>query len=674
MTGIEKQEYAPGDILEFYEDKELVCGLCLAVKEQRLQVLTPRNREINMARNRVLLNTNGELNQSQGRENLIKQLAEISEERRKLAENIPVRDLWELLEGEEEGFYCQEMAEMVYSSTPSAHQVAAVLRAILADPFYFKYRDRRFFANSPEKIEQIKLCLEREAERKRQLEEGSEWLRAVWQRKRHPEPECKDKIIRLLKEFCILGKDASEYSFTREILSRAQIPTIGGAFRILVRLGEWQENENLFFYKYDIATSFEEKILQFVQEIKKGAHLTSPIENREREDLRSLDLITIDGALTRDYDDALNLRELEDGIFEVGIHIADTAHYVKPHSLLDEAALSRATSIYLPDTRIPMLPPDLSEEICSLWARKDRLAVSLFVRLTPESEILDFRLVPSLVQVKRQLTYTDVNLALDGDTYFQTLFHLAKQLRKRRIAEGASIIYIPELRIWVNSEGMIHVNKHEEETASQIIVSEFMVLANSLTARYFAERSIPTIYRSQCEPRPEDRPGSSDNHLFQKYRQRRLLPRAELSTDPQPHCGVGVPCYTSVTSPIRRYIDLVVQRQLKHHLEKGEPFYSEAQLQDIINRIQEPQSNAMAIRRSWTRYWTLKYLEQENITVTEALVLDQGSRFYKLLLTHFMLEATMKSDPKRDIVAGDTIKIKIERIHPREDIMKLSLL
>ncbi|HDM77636.1 MAG TPA: RNB domain-containing ribonuclease [Deltaproteobacteria bacterium] len=667
-------ELKPGSVLEFFDDKELTCGVCLEVKNQRLRVLTAKNREINMAVNRVLLNTDGDLNLNEGREKLVRKLAEISQERQELAETVPVEELWELLvEEEEESYCCQELAEMVYSSPPSPNQVAAILRAILKDPFYFKYKDRRFYVNSPEKVEQIKIMLQREAEKEKQLVEGADWLSSIWKKQPAQEPDFKSKIIRLLKDFCVLGKDAPEYSFTKELLSRAKIPLVGGAFKLLVKLGEWKEDENILLYKYDVPIEFPREIDEEVRKIKEKVTEESLSDIGGREDLRDLELITIDGALTRDYDDALSFKELPGGEYEVGVHIADAAHFVEPGSLLDEEALMRAISIYLPDRRIPMLPPELSEEICSLWAEKDRLAISIFIKLDREIEVKDYRITPSLVRVKRQLTYTDVNLFLESEEIFQKLYQLTRRLREKRIERGASIIYVPEIRIWVNPEGMIQLSKQDEETPSQIIVSELMVLANALVARYFAEKGIPAIYRTQGEPRAEDRPASSDSVLFQKYRQRRLLSRAELSVEPLRHCSVGVSCYTTITSPIRRYLDLVMQRQLKTYLEKSEPFYTQEQLQDVINRIQEPQSNAMFIRRTWTRYWILKYLEQEDITVTEALVLDKGTRFYKLLLPDFMLEVNMKSDPKLDIQPGDTIKIRIERVNPREDILRVTL-
>ncbi len=664
----------PGSVLEFFEDKEITCGVCLEVKNQRLRVLSARNREINMAINRVLLNTDGDLNLQEGRDKLVKKLLEISQDRQELAETVPVEELWELLvEEEEESYCCQELAEMVYSSPPSSDQVAAILRAIIKNPYYFKYKDRRFYVNPPEKVEQIKLMLEREAEKQRQLTEGADWLSSVWKKRPVQEPDFKSRIVKLLKEFCVFGKDAPEYSFTKELLSKAKIPLVGGAFKLLVKLGEWKEDENILLYKYDVPLEFGEEIEKEVQRIRTTKTATPVSELEGREDLRDLELITIDGALTRDYDDAISFKELPGGECEIGVHIADAAHFVDAGSLLDEEALSRAISIYLPDRRIPMLPPELSEEICSLWANKDRLAVSIFIKLNPDAGVIDYRITPSIVRVKRQLTYTDVNLFLESEPVFQKLHELAKRLRAKRIQRGASIIYVPEIRIWVNPEGMIQISRQDEETPSQIIVSELMVLANALTAQYFAERNIPAIYRIQGEPRAEDRPASSDSVLFQKYRQRRLLSRAELSVDAQRHCSVGVPCYTSITSPIRRYLDLVMQRQLKNYLEKSEPFYTREQLQDIIIRIQQPQSNAMLIRRSWTRYWILKYLEQEDITVTEALVLDKGTRFYKLLLPDFMLEVNMKADPKLDIQPGDTIKIRIERVNPREDILRVAL-
>ncbi len=671
-TGIENLK--PGSVLEFFEDKEITCGVCLEVKNQRLRVLSARNREINMAVNRVLLNTDGDLNIGEGREKLVRKLSEISHQREELAETVPVEELWELLvEEEEESYCCQELAEMVYSSPPSPDQLAAILRAILKNPYYFKYRDRRFYVNPPEKVEQIKLMLEREAEKKRQLAEGADWLSSVWKKRPAGEPDFKSRIIKLLKEFCVFGKDAPEYSFTKELLSKAKIPLVGGAFKLLVRLGEWKEDENILLYRYEVPVDFDEEIKKEVERLKASKQLESHSDLEDREDLRDLELITIDGALTRDYDDAISFKELPGGEYEIGVHIADAAHFVERGSLLDNEALSRATSIYLPDRRIPMLPPELSEEICSLWADKDRLAVSIFITLDSEMEVVDYRITPSLVRVKRQLTYTDVNLFLESEPVFKKLHELTKRLREKRIERGASIIYVPEIRIWVNPEGMIQISRQDEETPSQIIVSELMVLANTLVAQFFAEKDIPAIYRTQGEPRAEDRPASSDSLLFQKYRQRRLLSRAELSVEPQRHCSVGVPCYTSITSPIRRYLDLVMQRQLKNYLEKSEPLYTPEELHDIILRIQQPQSNAMLIRRSWTRYWILKYLEQEDITVTEALVLDKGTRFYKLLLPDFMLEVNMKSDPKLDVQPGDTIKIRIDRVNPREDILRVSL-
>lgn len=673
MTNNLVHEINPGTVLEFFEAKQVLCAVCLGVKNQRLSVLTEQNRELNLARSRVIHVSDRSLNVSLSRDDMVQQLINIAALRKSLMEQIDVEELWSLLEGEEQGYEAGELAEFVFADSITGNHIAAIQRVIFQDRLYFQFKDGRFYARSQEKIEQRQLEILREQEKEVCLAEGSNWLKAIWQRKPAPQLAEKDRLIDSLKSFCLFAQESPDFAFVKELLQKAEIsPHPLSAFRILTRLGIWHEDENLYLHQQNISPDFPPEVEELAeQRADSGIDFNQCCDYRR--DLRDLHIFTIDGALTRDYDDALSLRPLQQGIYEIGIHIADAAEYVRPGDLLDEEAQERSTSIYLPDNRISMLPSSLSEGICSLRAGEDRLALSFLVRMDDEGIIQGAEIVPSIVRVREQLTYNEVNDKVHKDPILQQFYQLSGKMRKHRLAHGAVILPLPEVQVYVNSAGMIHVSQYKKETPSQIIVSEWMIAANGLTASYMAERGIPSIYRSQAECKPETNQVASEHELFHIYRQRRLFARAELDTKPGMHCSLAMPYYTSITSPIRRYIDLVVQRQLKHALVNETPLYSEDELRQLITKLGSNQSKIFFIQRKWVRYWILKYLEQEDTHTLDALVLDQNDRFVLLLLPDFLIEANMHSPDKVRLQPGEMVRVKIERLSPRKDILRLQI-
>lgn len=673
MTQNAVQEISPGSVLEFFETKQVLCAVCLAVKNQRFSVLTEQNRELSLARSRVIHVNSRQLNPAMNRDDMVQQLLTFAASRKSLMGQIDVEELWSLLESEQVGYGATELAEFVFAGDITDDHVAAVQRVLFKDRLYFQFKDGLFYARPQEKVEQRQLEIQREEEKEARLKEGAKWLKAVWQRKPPPPISDKDQLIEKLKSFSLFGQESSEFAFVKELLQKAEIsPHPLSVFRILTRLGIWREDENLYLHQHNISADFPHAVEQLAQQrAAEGIDLSQYLDSRR--DLRDLHMFTIDGALTRDYDDALSLRTLQEGLYEVGIHIADAAEYVKAGDPVDEEAQERATSIYLPDDRISMLPSPLSEGICSLRAGQDRLALSFLVRMDDEGHIHGAEIAPSIVRVNEQLTYNEVNDNLDRDPVLQQLYQLSAKMRKQRLAHGAVILPLPEIQVYVNSAGMIHVSQYKKETPSQIIVSEWMIAANGLAASHLAERGIPAIYRSQAECKQESNQVASEHELFHIYRQRRLFARAELDTKPAMHCSLAMPYYTSITSPIRRYIDLVVQRQIKHALASETAYYSEDELRQMITKLGSIQSKVFFIQRKWVRYWLLKYLEQEDIHSLDALVLDQNDRFVHLLLPDFLMEANMPNSEKVRLQSGEMVRVKIERLRPREDILRLQL-
>lgn len=670
-----------GTVVEFFEARQILLGVALAMKGSRLSVLGENGREFNLARSRVLHFSRGCLNCELGRDFMIAELAKIRNAREDLTRQIDIEELWSLLMDEAQSFSAEDLAELVFSEAINDHHVAAVQRVLLQDKLYFQFKDGSFRARPETKVQARTEQLAREAERDALLSRGSDWLAGLRTRQSAhstaPEPDLnlRKRIVESLKNFALHGQEAPDQAFVKELLKRANLkPEPQTAFHLLVRLGVWHEDENTYLLQQDIPIDFPERVEHQASDyLLQAPEKLAVAADSGLEDLRHLETFTIDSATTRDYDDALSLRRLTDNRYEVGVHIADVAAFIQPNDLVDREARARATSIYLPDQLIPMLPATLSEDLCSLRKGEDRLSLSFLAEIDDAGILSRTRITQSVIRIRERLTYDVFNTALEAKESFRILHQLGGKLRAKRLEQGAVMLPLPEIQVTVNPAGMIQVHRYVKETPSQIVVSEWMIAANQIAADYLADHKIPGIFRAQGECRPETQPVMSDHALFHVYRQRRLFARAELDTQPGPHCSLGVARYTSITSPIRRYVDLVTQRQLKHALATGGPLYNKEELNAIITEFRSFNSKVTFVQRKWTRYWLLKYIEQEDIQQTNALVLEKNPRFAHLLLTDFLLEANVPLVDETQVKPGELIRIRVDRVNPRDDVLRLRL-
>ncbi len=242
--------------MEFFESKKLLCAVCLDVKNSRVLVLTEQDREVNVSIKRILHVEDTLLDVSQSRVQLVAALQEAAARRQNLMTRISVEDLWDLLHEEEEGFDCQHLAEICFSEEVTADHSSAVFRALLTDSLHFKYKGGLFHANSPERLEQIRLQHIRQAQKEKELAEGSVWLGAVWKGESVEEPEDRDTYVQMLIDFCLLGTEAPNYQQAKKILAMAQVPVPQGIFQLLVTLGVWKEDENLYLHRFRNSREF----------------------------------------------------------------------------------------------------------------------------------------------------------------------------------------------------------------------------------------------------------------------------------------------------------------------------------------------------------------------------------------------------------------------------------
>jgi exoribonuclease-2 len=661
-----------GTVVEFFADKKLTIGVCLEAKGERYLVLTEGDREINLPESRFLHVAPHALNVQRGRDQLIQSLNEIATRRDELRTRIDLAEVWELIWAEPEAYDCAFLAGLVFGEEVSPDHTAAMYRACWDDTIHFSRKGDTFAPNPPETVEQLLHQKVRKEERERELTASAAFIKAIWEGE-VPTPEAfaaHEPWIEILKEYALHDVEAPRYRLARDLLNRAELSGADAAFRLLVRLGVWAEDENLLLLRLGVPMAFRPEVLDEAEHVARGATAGLTVGGGHRRDLTHLHAISIDSELTQDIDDALSC-ELADGLIFLGIHIADPASVILRDTLLDHEARARATSIYFPEGKIPMLPPLLSEEALSLVANRPRPAMSVLVTLTPEGEVVDFQITPSLIRVAERLSYDDADARIGHDLRLTHCFELAKCLRQWRFENGAIALPIPQVDLFVDRDGQIIVHTVDREAPSQVLVSELMILANSLVGQFCAQRHIPLVFRGQAAPR-ETFPTTFSYDPVLHYRQQRAMNPARTSLEPTRHSSLGVDVYTTFSSPLRRYVDLLSHRQLHTYLERGEPVYNEEQLRAIMAEVETAVSRASMVEHDRRRYWLLRYLGSRQGEILGAVVLDRFPRNYLLVLPDVMQEVDLPVGGK-ELAPGDRIDVRIETVQPRMGTLKVSL-
>jgi ribonuclease R len=262
--------------------------------------------------------------------------------------------------------------------------------------------------------------------------------------------------------------------------------------------------------KHHIPHTFPAEVLEEAQDI-------SPViparEIYRRADYRNLPIVTIDGETARDFDDAVLVRRLETGNYQLHVHIADVSHYVEDGSAIDEEARKRGTSVYFPDRAVPMLPLELSTDICSLRPQVDRLVTSCVMELDPRGEIIGYELTEGVIRSSERMTYTDVNAILEGDEHlrrryaplienFELMYELAQVLNRKRARRGSIDFDMPEPVIEFDQWGMMKGVSRSERNWAHRLIEEFMLAANETVASHL-ERRVASIYRIHEKPDPK---------------------------------------------------------------------------------------------------------------------------------------------------------------------------
>ena len=415
--------------------------------------------------------------------------------------------------------------------------------------------------------------------------------------------------------------------------------------------------------EYDLPKEFSEKVLNQAQRVAKPV---SEADCANRVDLREEMMITIDGADAKDLDDAVSVK-YEGGFYELGVHIADVTNYVQENSALDYEAIERGTSIYLVDHVIPMLPRSLSNGICSLNEKEDRLALSCIMRINNEGKIVEYDIVESVICTNHRMTYKNVSKIVEGDVELREKYSdiydmiinmdkLSSLLRKVRERRGAIDFDLPESCFILGEDGIpTDIYPYDRNIASKII-EDFMLAANETVAEYFYNLKIPFVYRIHEVPAVEkiekleqiiNKLGyfirGTKNEIFPKNIQKiindskgkdeellvarntlRSMQQARYATECKGHFGLACTYYSHFTSPIRRYPDLQIHRIIKETLrgkmtKERQEHYSEI-LGNIATKSSTMERRAVEAERELHKVKKIQFINQHVGEVYEGVV------------------------------------------------------
>lgn len=631
------------EIVLFRYRNRLMVGVCLQVSRTKVRFAVTPKESVNVPLDNVLLST------EQMAENK-NEAAKWHESLLQASQDIQLDELWSLVSEDEGVWSYGELAELYFSDAVGIQEQAAFVMALERGD-YFEPDGRGFRALDEDTVHAREVAQQKEEEREEERLQFVDWFV-------HGTADVQADWIGRLCDVVLNGEHSSEARWLDRMAGEKVSPK--RVFERLIREGVWEEHHFLDLMREGIEVEFSQGVLDAVEEIDLAALLA----DESRTDLRHVDAVTIDDASTKDMDDAVSVQFFEDGTYQIGVHITDVSALVPLGSVLDEEASRRAASMYFPDQKIPMLPAALSEGMGSLKPGEDRLAISMLCNVGHDGQLGETRFVRSVICCREKLSYDVVDAILDEPTHprypmLNALFQAGEQLLMNRVDAGALSVANLNRRVTISEAGHIDVSIQTRHSRADLLVSELMVFTNAEVGRFCASHAVPVFYRIQQAPDiSEVEP--TENERLHRYRVLKQMRPATSSLTPGTHGGLGVTPYCQSTSPLRRYLDLVTQRQLAGYLAEQTPAYSE----EALNQIGEGHADRLRaigrLERQRERYWLCRYWQALRGETFDALVLDVWAHNCKVEVLDFAWQADVRLN--QNVTPGEMISVRLNRV------------
>jgi exoribonuclease-2 len=657
------------EVVLFRKRKEPSLGIFVRALGDKYTLFSEEGREVDVDPGKVAfisgLKIEGEFTASEKKLRLRELRRDLDEKK----QGIDLVTIWECYEGGEEEVPFDELSALYFGEKGATEKERlAFFWAVDKDDIYFRRGEGGYSPRTREETAEITRKKETEEKKKEEREKALYWAKGVLMGST-PSSGALGEVsdyVELLRGYVIYLDKFSRSPEAKSFLSEIGIKDPEGALEFLIKAGAWREDEDPILKRFSIRDDFPEGV-----EIETDRLISDGLPGEGFEDLTDLGIFSIDDENTEDIDDALSIRETADGI-EVGIHISNVAALVPKWSEADEEAGKRGETIYLPEKRIHMFPLRLVTERLSLIEGTERLSLSLLATFDEDNNIKSQRFTNSIIRVRKNMSYTEGSEFFLGDTLGIRMRELALELRRRRLAAGALIVQLPQLKIRINGEGGIKIEKNLMNSIAHVVVAEMMILMNRMAGRFLRDNRIPGIYRSQPEPVPDDVRALDEKDPLYPVRVVRFLRAPRVGLSPEPHLSLGIDVYTQVTSPIRRYPDIIMQRQIVSELLYGEAAYSEEEIENIYPRIEVGIRDKKTIERQRERYWLYKHLRTLEGKEIEGIVSSVTDTRANAYLPDYLFETPVGLGSDKIPAEGERVRLRIRKVDPLRKILSLT--
>ena len=620
------QNPAAGCIVEFMQGNEPQIAWVMEEQKGKLRLFLPNRRETTLSPSRILPWSGPSYSAAQSKDAVVDILNRHRERRERLTSEVAPVELWEMAQGEMDRAPAEWFAELGYTN-PDADAVAACGRALLQCKTHFRFQPPEFEIYDAATVESRRQAEEAARVREAMVCGGADWFRRLWEARtgRHPVPDLssapeesvRNRLERMLRARMIDPETVEDEALWKQVTKGLpDDPHL--ALLLAMTWGLVPEHYNFWLDRadYESGTAWEEAFAgetqALVQAVESGEKLP-PAEDSA--------FISIDSATTRDIDDAFRIASAEDGGWNVEVALACPAWFWDFDSPLGKAVFHRATSIYLPEGNCHMMPETLGEGAFSLFEGQLRPALVVGAHVAPDGTLGEGSFRFASIKVAKNLNYPDCEAALDGEenaaSPFAESLRLAADMSDRRLAyrveHGAVIIERPEIDFELEGEGAdttVKLKPYPSAPRAQLLVAELMVVANAALAEWAVKNDVPLLFRTQDVAVPKEYAGvwKSAPDIARVVR---ILVAASLDVSARPHAGMGLAAYSPVTSPLRRFTDLVNEAQLMSMITRGELRWSREELSDMLMHLSIRLEAAGQVQRFRPRYWKYLYIQQQ---------------------------------------------------------------
>ena len=657
------------ELIAYRKRREPALGVVLCVHPDKLSVLSEDGKRYSVEPKKVVLLTGITIPETLTDS---EKKLEMRKWRRNLEEgkdSVDVETLWECIVEEQETVSFEEMLEL-YSG---AEQVSLERRFLLfwavdKNTVYLARGENGYLVRSREDVSRTLRSLELRKERERKAQAAVSWVRSVLSGEAPAAvDESHSEFLELVERYVI---DLDGYERAKEakgFLYEAGLKEVESAVEFLIKTGFWKKNDDPESKKIAFHFRHSQRALEEVEAVLSAGENFAGLADRT-----DIETFSVDSETTQDIDDAISFETRGDRI-TLGVHISNVAHAVSRGSFLDQGGLERAETVYFPEGRVDMFPRDLVSGKLSLTAGDLRPALSLFATFKAEDFTLtDYLFEPTLIRVSENLTYAEATEMLRSTQRGESLVSLTDSLRAERVDRGAFIVQLPQLNVRVADQGGISVSKDYMDSPAHNVVSECMILMNRLSGDFFDKNAVPALFRSQTQDiDPEARELDPEDVLFPVKVAKHLKP-SFVGFAPETHKSLGVSRYVQMTSPIRRYTDLLMQRQLISWLEEQKICYSESELEDTNTRVSLATREIKNAQRGRQRYWLIRYLLENDIKGATGYVSSRGYNGFNVYIPEFLVELALSNSGGRVFDIGSELSLSIWGADPLRRRIRVS--